>query len=161
MPSPVPADVYLVEKLVSAFEKEKVAAAYARQLPDKDCDIIERYTRSFNYPKESSVKTKADLDRLGIKTFFCSNVCAMYRRSIYEKLGGFVKHTIFNEDMIFAGKLIQKVMPLPMLQKQEWFIPTTIQIASSCTGTLIWQCPRRITRRFLPWQNQKVKGFAW
>lgn len=36
------------------------------------------------------------------KTFFCSNVCAMYRRSIYEKLGGFVKHTIFNEDMIFA-----------------------------------------------------------
>ena len=104
----VPADVYLVEKLVSAFEKEKVAAAYARQLPDKDCDIIERYTRSFNYPKESSVKTKADLDRLGIKTFFCSNVCAMYRRSIYEKLGGFVKHTIFNEDMIFAGKLIQK-----------------------------------------------------
>ena len=54
------------------------------------------------------VKTKADLDRLGIKTFFCSNVCAMYRRSIYEKLGGFVKHTIFNEDMIFAGKLIQE-----------------------------------------------------
>ena len=125
----VPADVYLVEKLVSAFEKEKVAAAYARQLPnaecsfverytrafnypdtslDKDCDIIERYTRSFNYPKESSVKTKADLDRLGIKTFFCSNVCAMYRRNIYEKLGGFVKHTIFNEDMIFAGKLIQE-----------------------------------------------------
>ena len=32
----------------------------------------------------------------------------MYRRNIYEKLGGFVKHTIFNEDMIFAGKLIQK-----------------------------------------------------
>ena len=103
----VPADVYLVEKLVSAFEKEKVAAAYARQLPDKDCDIIERYTRSFNYPKESSVKTKADLERLGIKTFFCSNVCAMYRRSIYEKLGGFVKYTIFNEDMIMASKVIQ------------------------------------------------------
>ena len=104
----VPADVYLVERLVSAFEKEKVAAAYARQLPDKDCDIIERYTRSFNYPKESSVKTKADLDRLGIKTFFCSNVCAMYRRNIYEKLGGFVKHTIFNEDMIFAGKAVME-----------------------------------------------------
>lgn len=93
----------------------------------KDCDIIERYTRSFNYPKESSVKTKADLDRLGIKTFFCSNVCAMYRRSIYEKLGGFVKHTIFNEDMIFAGKLIQEGYAIAYVQKQEWFIPTTIQ----------------------------------
>ena len=103
----VPADVYLVEKLVSAFEKEKVAAAYARQLPDKDCDIIERYTRSFNYPKESSVKTKADLDRLGIKTFFCSNVCAAYRKSEYDALGGFQLHTIFNEDMIYAAKVIE------------------------------------------------------
>ena len=103
----VPADVYLVEKLVSAFEKEKVAAAYARQLPDKDCDIIERYTRSFNYPKESSVKTKADLDRLGIKTFFCSDVCAAYRRDLFEELGGFESPVIFNEDMFFAANAIE------------------------------------------------------
>lgn len=104
----VPEDTYLVERLAAAFEDEQVAAAYARQLPAKDCDVIERYTRSFNYPKESSVKAKEDLHRFGIKTFFCSNVCAMYRRSVYEKLGGFEKHTIFNEDMIFAGKLIQQ-----------------------------------------------------
>lgn len=103
----VPKDEYLVERLVAAFADEQVAAAYARQLPEKDCDLIERYTRSFNYPKESSVKSKEDLSRYGIKTFFCSNVCAMYRRSAYEKLGGFEKHTIFNEDMIFAGKLVQ------------------------------------------------------
>ena len=31
----------------------------------------------------------------------------MYRRSVYERLGGFEKRTIFNEDMIFAGKIIQ------------------------------------------------------
>ncbi|MCD7765694.1 MAG: glycosyltransferase family 2 protein, partial [Lachnospiraceae bacterium] len=43
----------------------------------------------------------------GSKTAFCSNVCAMYRRSAYEEFGGFERHTIFNEDMIFAGKLIQ------------------------------------------------------
>lgn len=104
----VPADQYLVERLAAAFEDEQVAAAYARQLPARDCDVIERYTRSFNYPKESSVKSKEDLARYGIKTFFCSNVCAMYRRSVYEELGGFEKHTIFNEDMIFAGKLIQQ-----------------------------------------------------
>lgn len=103
----VPVDEYLVERLAASFEDEQVGAAYARQLPDEDCDIIERYTRSFNYPEESSVKSKEDLSRYGIKTFFCSNVCAMYRRSIYEELGGFEKHTIFNEDMIFAGRLIQ------------------------------------------------------
>ena len=72
-----------------------------------DCHVIERYTRSFNYGKESRIKTADDLETLGIKTFFCSNVCAMYRRSTYEALGGFERHTIFNEDMIYAGKLIQ------------------------------------------------------
>ena len=90
-----------------AFEDKQVAAAYARQLPCRDCGILERYTRSFNYPEKSSVKSMEDLQTYGIKTFFCSNVCAMYRRSVYEKLGGFEKHTIFNEDMILAGKIIQ------------------------------------------------------
>ena len=76
----VPADCFLIENLAKAFSQESVAAAYARQLPDQTCRVIERYTRSFNYPEESRVKTAADLEELGIKTFFCSNVCAMYRR---------------------------------------------------------------------------------
>ena len=104
----VPAQDTLVEKLCVCFEShERVAAAYGRQLPGRQSGTIERYTREFNYPPESSVKEKADLERLGIKTFFCSNVCAMYRRDVYEKLGGFVTRTIFNEDMIFAAGLIQ------------------------------------------------------
>lgn len=69
---------------------------------------MEQYTRKFNYPEESRVKWLADLPELGIKTYFCSNVCAMYRRELYLQLGGFVQKAIFNEDMIFAGELIQK-----------------------------------------------------
>lgn len=69
---------------------------------------MEQYTRQFNYPEESRVKWLADLPELGIKTYFCSNVCAMYRRELYLQLGGFVQKAIFNEDMIFAGELIQK-----------------------------------------------------
>ncbi len=103
----VPADRYLIERLRKMFESPGVCAAFARQLPAQDCNVIERYTRKFNYGPESRIKTAADLPELGIKTFFCSNVCAMYRRSAYEELGGFERHTIFNEDMIFAGKLIQ------------------------------------------------------
>lgn len=103
----VPENEYLVENLVLAFQDAQVWAAYARQLPEPGCQLLERYTRSFNYPEKSSVKSMADLPVYGIKTFFCSNVCAMYRRSTYEKLGGFEKRTIFNEDMIFAGKIIQ------------------------------------------------------
>ena len=34
-------------------------------------------------------------------------MCAAYRREIYEELGGFVKHTIFNEDMIYAAKAVE------------------------------------------------------
>lgn len=104
----LPADTHLTEELAAAFADKRVKAAYARQLPKEGCRELECYTRSFNYPKESRIKTAADLDTLGIKTFFCSNVCAMYERETYERQGGFVRRTIFNEDMIYAGGLIQK-----------------------------------------------------
>ena len=104
----MPADETLIEELVKPFDDPKVWAAYARQLPNEDCREVEKYTRSFNYPEQSMVKTKEDLDRLGIKTFFCSNVCAAWRREKYLELGGFVKHTIFNEDMILAGTMIKQ-----------------------------------------------------
>ncbi len=103
----LPANPYLLQNLVKAFEGEKIGAAYARQLPKKDCRLLERYTRSFNYPKESKIKSQEDLPKLGIKTYFCSNVCAAYRKDVYDSLGGFEERTIFNEDMILAGKIIQ------------------------------------------------------
>lgn len=103
----VPADEYLVEQLAAALEPEQVMAAYARQLPQQDCRLIERYTRSFNYPPQSAVRTKADLPRLGIKTCFCSNVCAAYRMDYYRRTDGFIKRTIFNEDMIYAAQVIE------------------------------------------------------
>ena len=104
----MPADETLIEELVKPFDDPEVWAAYARQLPNEDCREVEKYTRSFNYPEQSMVKTKEDLDRLGIKTFFCSNVCAAWRGEKYLELGGFVKHTIFNEDMILAGTMIKQ-----------------------------------------------------
>ena len=102
----MPKDDRLIEKLVEPLQGE-VAVAYARQLPREDSTPVESYTREFNYPAKSRIKSAADLDSLGIKTFFCSNVCAAYRREIYEELGGFVRHTIFNEDMIMAYKEMQ------------------------------------------------------
>lgn len=104
----LPANSNLLENLLKALEQDGVAAAYARQLPAADCGVIERYTRGFNYPDSSHVRTFADLEKTGIKTFFCSNVCAAYKRAVYDELGGFVKRTIFNEDMIFAAGAIKK-----------------------------------------------------
>ena len=48
------------------------------------------------------------MDQYGIKTFFCSNVCAAYKKDIYQKQGGFVRRTIFNEDMICAGNMVKQ-----------------------------------------------------
>ncbi len=104
----LPADRKLIGNLVHAVtENEQTGAAYARQLPKTDCRFLERYTRSFNYPDQSYVKALNDIDKYGIKTYFCSNVCAAYDREIYEKMGGFVNRAIFNEDMIYAGKMVQ------------------------------------------------------
>ncbi len=102
----VPADDRLIENMAGAFSDDNVAAVYARQLPESDASLGERFSRQFNYPDESCVKSSRDKDRLGIKTYFCSNVCAMYRREIFERLGKFPKDMIFNEDMVFAHTLI-------------------------------------------------------
>jgi len=102
----LPADEYLIEKLLAPFEDEQVGMTYARQLPAEGCGIIESYTRDFNYPPQSRIKSAEDLPELGIKTFFASNVCAAYSRTYFEGLGGFTSGTIFNEDMIYARHLI-------------------------------------------------------
>lgn len=103
----VPADVFLLEKLMQCFREEEIGAAYARQLAAEHANFTERFLRLHNYPAESCKKTKEDKERLGIKTYMISNVCAMYRRSRYDALGGFATDTIFNEDMIFGAALIE------------------------------------------------------
>lgn len=103
----MPADRFLVERLTENLNGN-TAAAYARQLPGPDSSEFEKVSRYFNYPETSVTKTAADLEKLGIKTFFCSNVCAAYRRDIYDRLGGFVRPVIFNEDMIYAAGAVMK-----------------------------------------------------
>ena len=102
-----PRDKMLISSLAKALDSD-VAAAYASQYPKSDCNLAERYSRKFNYPNEAMKKTQADVGRLGIKTYFCSNVCAMYRRDVYNVIGGFTHKTIFNEDMVYAGNACQK-----------------------------------------------------
>ena len=103
----IPVDEKLIGTFAKIFEENPdIGIAYGRQLPREESNIIERYTRRFNYPEKSLIKTKEDLPKLGIKTFFCSDVCAAYRRNYLLSAGGFENPTIFNEDMIFAGKRI-------------------------------------------------------
>lgn len=105
----IPTNNRLLENLCKNLDSEDqpVAAAYARQLAGEKSGILEQFSRKFNYPEQSRMKSQKDYEELGIKTIFFSDVCAAYRRDIYEKMGGFVEKAIFNEDMLYADKVIK------------------------------------------------------
>lgn len=96
----------LISNLLKAFDDPNVVMSYARQIPYADADPIEKFARETNYPSHSYVKSKDDLPTLGIKTFFCSDSCAIYRGSYFRSVGGFTKDLNTNEDMEFAARAI-------------------------------------------------------
>ena len=102
----VPSDERYISNLLLPFQDDKVAMVSGRQCAKNDATEIEKLTREFNYPEISNVRTEADVPRLGIKTFFASDVCSAYRRSAYEDIGGFDYPIITNEDLVIASKFI-------------------------------------------------------
>ncbi len=103
----VPADRTLVSSFVQTFETHQdINIAYGRQLPNRECNVVERFTRRFNYPEDSKVKSIQDLESMGIKTFFFSDVCGAYRRSPFLQRGGFETPIIFGEDLIHTAKCV-------------------------------------------------------
>ena len=100
-------DHALIENLLQGFREPGTGSCYGRQLPKHDCSALEIRTRNFNYPAESKIQSKETLGTLGIKTYFSSDVCCMYDRKLFLELGGFESPAIFNEDMVFAWKLVE------------------------------------------------------
>lgn len=103
----IPADPHMLENLLAPLAAGEAVVSYARQLPKNGCSPVERFTKEFNYPADSRLKGQEDVNEMGIKTFFCSNSCAAYKRSTFDELGGFTRHTIFNEDMIYAAGVVK------------------------------------------------------
>lgn len=103
----IPADKHMIAELIKPMQVDSnIAICYGRQLPGPNARPLERFTRKFNYPAESILKNKNDIETLGLKTFFCSNSCSAIRCSVFKKLGGFKNNVIANEDMLFAAKAI-------------------------------------------------------
>lgn len=102
----VPENKELIRELAESLENTRHAVAYARQIPGFGCDEIEEYTRYFNYPSYSLKKTKAKFIKGGVKDCFTSNVCAMYRKDWYDKIGGFEEHILLSEDSVYAAKAL-------------------------------------------------------
>lgn len=94
-----------LENLVKPIINNQVEATYSRQLTKYN--NIEKYTREFNYPDKSIIKTKKDINKLGLKTFFFSDASSAVKTEIFKKLNGYDnKNLPINEDMYLAYKLI-------------------------------------------------------
>jgi rhamnosyltransferase len=104
----VPADPNTLQNLVGAFQNPSVGAAYGRQLPAPNATPIAAHARLFNYPRSSELRSMADANRLGIKTAFCSNSFAAYRRKALLEAGGFPAHAILSEDMLVVAAMLAK-----------------------------------------------------
>lgn len=94
-----------LSKLCKPIYEGKCEAAFSRQICDNQS--IEKYTRVHNYPKESRIVSKDDVERLGIMTFFFSDAASAIKTDVYKKLNGYDgKDLLTNEDMYLAYKLI-------------------------------------------------------
>ena len=96
-----------IKNILTPFEDEKVGAVCGRQLPHADASPLAAHARLFNYSAESSIKSRDDIPRLGIKAAFISNSFAAYRRTALMDVGGFPSDVIFGEDTFVAAKMLQ------------------------------------------------------
>lgn len=101
-----PEDDKFIDYLTQELGENGISAAYGRQKPRKDAKDLEKFARTFNYGDKDIVKSKDDIDKLGVKTFFLSNVCSAFVKTDFWDVGGFPEKTIMNEDMIISSKLI-------------------------------------------------------
>jgi rhamnosyltransferase len=105
----LPFDEHMIAELIKPMQaNSNIAICYGRQLPRLNAAPLECFAREFNYPAESMLKTRNDIETLGLKTFFCSNSCSVIRCSIFNKLEGFKDKVMVNEDMLFAAKAIHQ-----------------------------------------------------
>jgi rhamnosyltransferase len=103
----VPVDEYCLTNLIAPIVSGQVVGTFARQLPKKDANLLERFARSFNYPAESHVRKRADVHELGFRAFFFSNVCSAVRADVFWEVGGFPEEVIVNEDVLLCAKLLR------------------------------------------------------
>lgn len=98
-------DAYLERLVTPMVGDPSIALVSGRQLPKADARRFEQLVRSFNNPDSPSVRSKSDLNKCGIKTFFASDSCSAYRRTAYLDCGGF-EYVNTNEDMLMAARFV-------------------------------------------------------
>ena len=105
----VPNSPDVLEKLLKAINSdEEIALSYACQVLCDEAPEMFKFVKRFYFSQDSYVRSIKDFDNYGWTTFMCSNLCALYRRDIFDKLGGFSNHVICNEDVLYAAKALKE-----------------------------------------------------
>lgn len=92
-------------KLVKDIDHTIVVATYSRQLTKYN--NLEKYTRESNYPDNDILKSKDDIKKYGLKTFFFSDASSAISTKMFKKINGYDnKNLPINEDMYIAYKII-------------------------------------------------------
>lgn len=99
-------DERYIERILAPFDDERVAAASGRQVACADARLYVRAVQEYRYPEKSRVWSAEETCSLGIRAFHLSDVCSAYRRTAYEKVGGFEHGLLTNEDMLIAAALL-------------------------------------------------------
>lgn len=91
--------------LTKCIENGECEASYSRQMCSNN--TIEKYTRERNYPENSFIVSKDDIEKKGLQTFFFSDASSAIKKDIFMQLDCY-DGKIFptNEDMYIAYKLI-------------------------------------------------------
>lgn len=90
---------------LTKYIDDEIVATYSRQITKYE--NIEKYTREKNYPEESSIVSKEDIEQLGLRTFFFSDAASAIKRNIFIKLNGYDQKDLpISEDMYIAYKII-------------------------------------------------------
>ena len=105
----IPANNLAIAQLVAPLEQEgNIAVTYGRQLPHSDASPFAAHLRLFNYPNIAEIpRCFADRARLGLKTIFCSNSFAAYRRKELAEAGFFPERLLLGEDSFAVAKILQ------------------------------------------------------
>ena len=103
-------DVVIEDKLwlynlIKDIDNENIVATYSRQLTKYN--NLEKYTRECNYPDKDIIKSKDDINKYGLKTFFFSDAASAISTKIFKELNGYDnKNLPISEDMYIAYKII-------------------------------------------------------
>lgn len=103
----LPADDLFLASLCAALAEPGVDAAYARQEPYPHADPPEVFARACNYPAHAHRRTKADIQRIGVRAYFFSNVASAVCRQAFMKAGEFPERVPMNEDMVLCARILE------------------------------------------------------